>query len=297
MKDLNEIIIFTRVAQLKSFSKAAASLQIPVSTVSRKVSQLEARLGVTLLQRTTRQMSLTDLGQQYFTECAEVLQGLEDAESHLTQLSEQPEGLLRISAPVGMSSGEFMGLVSGFLNQYPRVSIELVITNQFVDLISENIDLAIRFGDLTDTSLIAQRLGTSYLSLVAAPEYLKKHGRPKQPSDLKDHECIVYRTSNPFSEWQLRKDRKIHRVKVSGRAVASDMTAIKSLAISGHGIAQLPGMFTADSIRDGSLCRVLTDWTSPSSPVNALYPSRKFNPARLTAFLNVLKSWKSPYWE
>ena len=175
MADLNGIAVFVRVAQFESFSRAAHALGMPVSTVSRKVTALEERLAVTLLQRTTRKLSLTAQGRAYYNQCSEPLSHLFDAERVLTQTQKKPEGLLRISAPVILGQETFYAFLSSFLKTYPRIQADLFITNLFLDLIAENIDVAIRFGELQDSSLIVQRIGKSVRYVVAAPEYL--HGR------------------------------------------------------------------------------------------------------------------------
>lgn len=159
MVDLNDIAVFVRVAQFESFSRAAHALGMPVSTVSRKVTALEELLGVTLLQRTTRKLSLTAQGRAYYNQCNEPLNDLFDAERVLTQAQKKPEGLLRISAPVILGQEAFYAFLSSFLKTYPRIQADLFVTNQFLDLIAENIDVAIRFGELKDSSLIAQRIG------------------------------------------------------------------------------------------------------------------------------------------
>jgi DNA-binding transcriptional LysR family regulator len=171
--DLNDIVVFVRVAQFESFSRAAHALGMPVSTVSRKVTALEERLGVTLLQRTTRKLSLTAQGRAYYDQCSEPLSHLFDAERVLSETQKKPEGLLRISAPVILGQEPFYAFLSSFLKAYPGIQVDLFVTNLFLDLIVENIDIAIRFGELPDSSLIAQRIGKSVRYIVAAPDYLR----------------------------------------------------------------------------------------------------------------------------
>jgi DNA-binding transcriptional LysR family regulator len=243
MGDLDDIAVFIRVAQFESFSRAAHALGMPVSTVSRKVTALEERLAVTLMQRTTRKLSLTAQGRAYYNQCSELLSDLFDAERVLTQTQKQPEGLLRISAPVILGQETFYAFLSSFLKTYPRIQADLFITNLFLDLIAENIDVAIRFGELRDSSLIAQRIGKSVRYVVAAPEYL--HGRlpPSRPEDLRQHQCVLLHGRNNEAEWHL-----------------------------------------------------LPDWSSPEIFVHAVYPTRRFLPAKLQVFLEDLKAWKSPLW-
>lgn len=296
MKDLNEIMIFERVAHHGSFSKAAKDLGMPVSTVSRKVSDLEARLGITLIQRTTRKLNLTTIGTDYYQQCSDLLQGFDEAETRATQLQRQPEGSLRVSVPVGMASGAFMDFVAHFVKKYPRISLDLLITNQFVDLLSESTDVAIRFGELNDSSLIAKRLGVTLRLLVASPAYLKEHGQPKHPKDLVSHECLIYRSHFEDSLWELSKEKSRQRVKVSGRLIASDMMALRELAVRGFGVALLPEMYCVEDIREGHLKPLLPEWKSTASPVHAVYLNRRFMTGRLSVFLKELEMWPNPAW-
>ena len=225
MADLNDIAVFVRVAQFGSFSRAAHALGMPVSTVSRKVTALEERLGVTLLHRTTRKLSLTAQGRAYYNQCSEPLSHLFDAERVLTQTQKKPEGLLRISAPVILGQETFYAFLSSFLKTYPRIQADLFITNLFLDLIAENIDVAIRFGELRDSSLIAQRIGKSVRYVVATPEYLRGRPLPSHPEDLRQHQCVILQGRNNEAEWHLVNGRKSVRLHVSGPVAARDHPA------------------------------------------------------------------------
>jgi DNA-binding transcriptional LysR family regulator len=294
--DLNEVLVFARVAQLGSFSKASKALGMPVSTVSRKVSDLEARLGAILIQRTTRKLNLTKAGLHFFEQCAVHLQGIEEAETLLTQRQAQPEGLLRVTVPIAMGQAAFVGFVSDFLKQHPKVRLDLIVTNKHVDLIAENIDVAIRFGHLKDSTIVAKRLGMSRRLLVAAPEYLRKHPAPKQPRDLQNHDCILFHGASEESEWELINERSRVRVKVSGVVSGSDFNTVNEFALRGLGIALLPQVFCVNAIKDKRLVRVLPQWGSALAPVHAIYPSRKFMPARLKIFLQRLGEWRTLHW-
>src|SRR4051794_6644985 len=177
--DLNEMLVFTRVVQAGSFTAGAAALGMPKSSVSRKVSELEERLKARLLQRTTRKLSLTDVGRIYYEHCARIVSEVEDAERAVNSLQETPRGLLRVTAPTNFA---FLGpIVSDYLKRYPEVRVDLFCTGRTVDLVEERFDVAIRAGALADSSLIARSLGSAKWLLVATPAYLKKRGRPKSP--------------------------------------------------------------------------------------------------------------------
>lgn len=296
MADLNDIAVFVKVAQLESFSKAARSMGMPVSTVSRAVSNLETELGVTLLQRTTRQLTLTSQGRAYFNECQAPLDLLIDAERVITQAQQKAEGALKISVPVILGQESFLSFISGFLKNYPRVKIDLFITNRFVDLIAENVDLAIRFGDLSDSSVVAKRIGVSVRYLVATPQYLKGRRLPGEPGDLKDHDCVLMNGKNNEADWDLVSGRKKARAHVSGPISTRDFNSASAFTYRGHGIGLLPSTYCDTPVKSGALIRLLPAWSSPPFPVYVVYPTRRFLPAKLNAFLSALAAWQSPLW-
>jgi len=296
MIDLNDIAVFVKVAQFGSFSRAAHSLGMPVSTVSRKVTALEEQLGVALLQRTTRKLSLTAQGRAYFHQCSEPLAQLSDAEQALTETRTKPEGLLKISVPVILGQEAFYAFVSDFLKTYPGIQVDLFVTNLFLDLIAENIDVGIRFGELKDSTIVAQRLGKSVRYLVAAPDYLKDKALPSKPEDLKDHQCVLLNGRNNEAEWHLVNGRKSIKLHVSGPVSSRDFEAVSAFTYRGHGIGLLPSTYCDAQIERGDLIRLLPDWSSPEIFVHAVYPTRRFLPSRLQVFLEALKKWKSPLW-
>jgi DNA-binding transcriptional LysR family regulator len=296
MVDLNDIAVFVRVAQFESFSRAAHALGMPVSTVSRKVSVLEAELGVTLLQRTTRKLALTSQGRDYLNQCNEPLNLLFDAERVLTQTQKEPEGALKISVPVVLGQDSFLEFISDFLKNYPRIKIDLFITNVFLDLIAENVDVAIRFGELKDSTLIAKRLGAQIRYVVATPEYLKGRKNPATPEDLKLHQCILLSEKNNEAEWELVSGRKRAKVRVSGPISSRDFQSVSTFVYRGHGVGFLPSTYCDEKIKKGELIRLLPEWGSPRFDVHAVYPTRNFLPSRLHVFLEALKTWGSPLW-
>src|SRR5581483_9738472 len=216
MAELDNILIFVKVAQLESITRAARSLGMPISTVSRRLAVLESQLGVSLVRRTTRQVTLTPQGRDYLTECQEPLALLQEAERVLTRAHREPAGLLRITVPVTVGQGAFLEFLSRFLKDHPGIRVDLFITNVFLDLVAENLDLAIRFGELKDSSVVAKRLGKSVLYVVAAPGYLKDRPTPTQPADLEMHDCIMLHGKNNESHWELVSGRRKVRVQVKG---------------------------------------------------------------------------------
>ncbi|OCP11144.1 MULTISPECIES: LysR family transcriptional regulator [unclassified Ensifer] len=297
MVDLNDIAVFVAVAQLESFSRAARALGMPVSTVSRKVTALEEQLGVTLIQRTTRKLSLTVQGRAYYDECSEPLKQLHDAERVLSEAQRKPEGLLRMSVPVTLGQPPFYDFLSGFLKKYPLIEVDLRVTNVFQDLVAENIDVAVRFGELRDSSLVAQRIGRTTHYLVAAPHYLDEHGAPLRPEDLLEHKCVLLGARNNEVEWHLVSGDRSIRLNVTGSVAVHDIQTLSAFVERGHGIGRLPPIFCAEALSSGKLIRVLPEWSAPDVFVHAIYPTRRFLPLRLQVFLQELKGWRSAAWQ
>jgi len=294
--DLDDILVFVKVAQSESITRAARSLGMPISTVSRRLSVLESALGVSLLRRTTRRVMLTAQGREYFSQCQEPLNLLQEAEQVLTQAHKRPEGLLRITVPVILSQEPFLNFISAFMKGQTGIRVELVVTNLLLDLIAENIDVALRVGELQDSSVVARRLGTIVYCLVAAPEYLKARTLPAEPADLKAHDCVVFNAKNNERDWDLVSGRRRVRIRVSGPAATRDINSARAFVHRGHGIGLAPSTYCDEAIAKGKLLRVLPKWTSSPIPVFALYSSRKFLPLRLSVFLDALAAWKSPLW-
>jgi DNA-binding transcriptional LysR family regulator len=241
-------------------------------------------------------VSLTAQGREYFNECQEPLSLLQDAERVLTQAQRKPEGMLRISAPVILGQGPFPEFLSGFLKAHPRIRIDLSITNVFVDLVADNVDVAIRFGEMRDSSVVATRIGTSLRYLVAAPEYLKKRALPAEPGELEQHACVLLNARNNETDWDLVSGRRRARVHVCGPLSSRDFNTLSTFVYRGHGIGLLPSVYCDDAIARGRLVRLLPQWASAPIPVFAVYPSRKFLPSRLRVLLEALVSWNSPLW-
>jgi len=296
MAHLDSVVVFVRVAQFESITRAARSLGMPISTVSRRLSLLESGLGVSLLRRTTRRVTLTAQGRDYFSQCQEPLNLLQEAERVLTQAQKRPEGLLRITFPVTLNREPFLDFLSDFLKDHARIRVELLMTNLLLDLIAENVDVAIRFGELRDSSLVARRLGKIVFYVVAAPGYLKTRTVPREPADLKSHDCVTFNAKNNERDWDLVGGRRKVTVRVSGSVSSRDINWVNAFVHRGHGVGLLPSTYCDEGIAQGRLIRLLPKWTSSPIPVFAVYPSRKFLPLRLSVFLEALAGWKRPLW-
>ncbi|WP_394833553.1 LysR family transcriptional regulator [Pendulispora rubella] len=288
--DLTGIMVFVRVVQAGSIRGAAAILGMPKSTVSRKVAELEERLEARLLQRTTRKLGLTDVGRIYYDHCVRIVSDLEDAEQAVRRQQATPRGLLRVTAP---ANATFLApIVSDYLKRYPKVRLELNSTARMVDLIEERYDLGIRTGPLPDSSLIARSLGSVTWTVVATPAYLKKHGRPRSPDDLKDHECLLF---GGLPGLRLQSGRHgVREIVVPARLVVTEMKVLYHATISGLGIALLPAFLCVDDLRAKRLARVLPDWAPPSTPVHIVYPSTRHLSPTLTSFIEHLQEQLTP---
>jgi DNA-binding transcriptional LysR family regulator len=290
--DLNEILVFTRVVQAGSFTAAAAQLGMPKSTVSRKVSDLEARLDARLLQRTTRKLSLTDVGRTYFDYGVRIVGEIEDAERAVGSLQETPRGLLRVTAGVNNS---FLGdIIASFLARYPEVQLELYCTGRNVDLVEERFDVGIRHGALADSSLIARGLGHVSVFFVATPGYLEKHGRPREPKQLLDHRCLFFGAGATTIPLRLTSGERTEHVAVPAHFLVSDMDLLDTVALAGQGIALAPAFRWVDHLRTRKLERVLRDWSVPAIPVHVLYPSTRHLSPKIKAFVDHLQQQMTP---
>jgi DNA-binding transcriptional LysR family regulator len=285
--DLAAIGVFTRVVQVGSFSGAARELGMPKSTVSLRVAQLEARLGVGLLKRTTRRLHLTEAGRAYFDTCARTLAELEGAERSLTRAQDAPRGLLRISAGTEAGTGMVGDLVAGFLIAYPDVAIDLQLSSRRVDLVAEDVDVAFRAGKLDDSTLKARRLGGSLLKLFASPAYLARRSAPRHPLELKRHDCLCLTASRAAeSVLDLRNGRERTRVVVRPRFSSNQVGAVRHQALAGGGIAFLPVHLCAAEVRRGELAPVLSDWRSEGVPIHLVHAAHRFVSPVVRAFLD-----------
>lgn len=283
--DLSEILVFTQVVRQGSFSAAARSLEMPKSTVSRKVAELEARVGARLLQRTTRSVSLTDVGRAYYERCARIIAELEEAEQVVTQMQATPKGLLRVTAPISFA---VLGpLIAEYLTLYPDVQVELLSTGRRVDLIEERFDLALRAGPPPDSSLVGRKVGVVRRCVLAAPALAKRLGQLKDPATLERQDCLVFTPEG--TTWMLASGSKEVEVRVSPRLVANDYDLLRSVAREGFGLALLPEYQCLEDVAAGRLVPVLEGWSAREVPVYALYPSARHLAPKVLALLDLLR--------
>lgn len=284
--DLNEIQIFVKVVQAGSFSGAARQLGLPNSTVSAKVSALEGRLGITLLQRTTRKLSITDAGQAFYERCASGLEEILAAESALSAGQGEPQGTLRLTAPVELGQSILPPVVDAYQKRFPKMKVEILFSDRNVDLVGEGIDLAIRAGALNDSSFVAKKLGAGYFAPFSTRDYLTRRGAPAHPRELAQHRILHFAPLGQ-EEWNLLGPRGKVSVSIDPCFITNDLTMLKALVLSGGGIALLPTFSCYAEVKDKQLVRVLPEWKTNTQPVHFVYPAQKFLPAKLSAFMSM----------
>jgi DNA-binding transcriptional LysR family regulator len=292
--DLNDIVVFTKVVETRSFTGAAEQLGIPKSTVSRKLAQLEERLGVRLVQRTTRKLALTDIGQAYYDRCARIVADVAAAEQLVTDMQATPRGRLRVTAPIDLSTRHLGKIIAEFLAQHADINVELDATDRVVDLIEEGFDVAIRFGTLPESTLIARKLCSVDASLCAAPAYLARRSSPATIEELDDHDKVLFTPTARVQSWVLESDGGSHEFGRPAHFASNNVSAVRDAALAGAGIALLTDFLIADDLRDGALVKILPQWKSRAIEVHAIYPARQNLPPRLGLFLDHLSTALAP---
>ena len=278
---------FVRVVDAGSFSAAARQWGRSKAVVSKYVNALEDHLGVQLLRRTTRSLSLTEAGRAYRERCVEVLGEIEALEVSLREGIAAPRGPLRITAPPGFASHYLDVMTTDFIAQFPEVTLDLDLTHRMVDLVEENIDVAIRVTDPRDSSLVARRIAPAPILAVASPDYLSRRGTPKKPADLRDHDCIVDTNFRDQQRWRFRSSGssgsggKTETVSVDGPLRVNHPDAVREMAAAGHGIALVPDFVARDALEAGTLREVLGGRVAFQWSILAVYPRRKYLPARV----------------
>jgi len=288
--DANDLLIFARVADAGSFSRAADQIGLPKSTVSRRISLLEERLGERLMLRTTRRLTLTEFGQQLLEHARQVAAEVDAVKALSEHRQARPSGRLRISMPNDFATLVLSDMLAAFVALHPAISLELDLSPRRVDLLGENFDLAIRMGDLPDDALLAARKLTEFQAgLYAAPDYLAEHGDPTNPDDLNRHKALRLLARNgEAAPWELTHGTESWTGLPPGAATANSPELLIKLAIAGAGIASAPDYFALPAVRNGRLRRVLPDWHLPSHSAWAVFPGRRLMPAKTRAFLDML---------
>ena len=290
MKRLDDMLLFSHVVELGSFTAAANSLDTSRSLVSKRIKNLENRLGTRLLQRTTRKFSLTEAGEAYYAYCRRVAETIDEAEARLGEMSEEPRGQLKITMPMTFGVRHVAPLLPAFLERYPDISIEVVADDSFVDLVELGIDLAIRIGNLPDSTLVARRLGETRILTCASPQYFARHGRPEHPDDLRQHHCMQYRHPGQRARpWMFLVGGNPVSIPVRGRVKGNNGLPLKEAARAGLGLAQLPDFMVKDELVAGTLETVLDSYSSEPIGIHLVYPSAAGRTPKARVFASYLE--------
>lgn len=285
---LSPMKTFVRVVEAGSFSAVAAELRTTQPTISRQVAALEEHLGARLLTRTTRQLTLTDDGQAFYERALRVLESLSEAENAVGRRRGRPSGVLRIATPVVFGRLHIVPRLPAFMARYPDVSVDIVMSDTFTDLVEQGIDLAIRVGEITDPGLVARRIGIVQRVTVASPAYLKAHKTPRVPQDLQDHECIIYTRLATGDRWHFEGPEGPISVDVKGRYRADNSEAVRDGVLSGLGIAVIPAFAFSSEIESGKVRVLLKAFEPKRLPMHAVYPSRRFVPLKVRTIIDYL---------
>lgn len=275
---------FVAVAETESFTKAAVRLGISTAQVSRQVSALETRLAAKLFHRTTRKVSVTEVGRVYYQHCRQVLDGLDEAERAITNLQTTPRGLLKITAPVTYGEGTIAPLINDFLTQYPELEVQMNLTNLKVDLVDQGYDLAIRLGQLEDSSMMAKRLGSRTQYVCASPSYVSTYGLPHTLSELEQHNCLI----GTLDYWRFQEKGKARNVRIKGNLSCNSGHALVDAAIKGLGIIQLPDYYVNPFIASGELVSLLENNRQADEGIWALYPHNRHLSPKVRMLLDFL---------
>lgn len=290
MDRINAMQLFVRVVESGSFSAVSREMQLSQPTVSKQIAGLEEYLKTKLLNRSTRQLNLTDAGHRYYDRCCQILDELADTETEVQQQQTIATGTLRVNMPVAAGRIKILPSLWQFLEQYPDLKLDIQLDDSYIDLVKEGVDVAIRVGPLTDSSLVARKLGTIPRYTVASPEYLEKHGEPATIDALQQHDCLVYSLLETQNEWHFNQGKGNEKILVDGNFSSNSPDAIREAVLAGKGIAVILGWLVEDDIEQGRLKVILKNHVPTPLDINVMYPQRRFMPAKLRLFIDYLQS-------
>ena len=299
MDTIDGMRTFAAVVTEGSFSRAAERLDMSPQLASKYVGQLEARLDIRLLNRSTRQLSLTEAGRAYYERVRQVLADIDDMESAIGDLTSRARGTLRINAPTSFGHLHLSRAIAEYQNAQTEVEVDLTLNDRVVDIISEGFDLAIRIGTLEESSLVARRLAPVRLVICGTPDYLRRHGTPVKPSQLEEHNCLRYTYASNYDRWIFHRDGKSCSVRIAGSFSANNGDALLAAALSGKGIVMQPTFIVGEDIRSGRLQVVLEQYQLPELSAYAVYAHRQYLSAKVRTFVDFLAHYfgSPPYWD
>jgi DNA-binding transcriptional LysR family regulator len=284
--------VFVRVVESGSFIATARQFAISPTMVSTHIQALEKHLGVRLLNRTTRRVSATEVGRNYYEDCLRILHEVEEAERAASDLQAAPRGRIRLTAPMTFGIRQLGPLIADYLRTYPDVSINLSLDDRKIDLVEEGFDLAIQVGELADSSLVARRVTLAPAIVCASRDYVDKYGAPKTPRDLLRHDCLAYANSGAPAEWRfIGPDGVEESVAPSGRFLANNGDALRKLALRGLGILLAPEFIVEGDLKAGNLIALMPDYNTVPFPFHAVYPHSRYLSAKVKTFIDFLVAW------
>ena len=288
MDRLSGMVVFTKVVDNGSFSAAAETLGVSKSAVSKKVAELEDRLGVRLLHRTTRRLNLTAEGAIYYKHSSRIVADIEAAEWSVTRHHAEPSGRVRVTASTSFGNAHLMPALTAFMKLYPKVTVEALFEDRIIDIIGEGIDIAIRLAVMRDSSLVARKLAPYRQVVCATPEYWAEHGQPRTPEDLRHHDCLIYTHLMTSNTWRFQVGNRIVPVRVEGRLAVNNGDALRAAALTGAGVYMGPNFIVGDDIFVGRLIPVLGRYMARDRAVYAVYPHRRHLPLKVRALVDFL---------
>lgn len=299
MDRLDDMVTFIKVVDCRSFTQAAERLGLSKSVVSRRMAELENRLGARLLNRTTRRLSLTEVGAAFYQRCVRIVSDVEEAERAAGALHAAPRGRLRVNAPLSFGIQHIAPALPRFLERYPELEVEMDLNDRYVDLVDEGYDVAVRIGRLKDSSLVARRLAPNRRVVAGSPVYFGRKGRPARPEELTDHDCLVYTNIPVAEQWQFRIDGETRAVRVEARLRSNNGEVLHAAALAGFGLVMMPTFICGHDLAAGRLEAVLEDCTVSESAVHAVYPHNRHLSPKVRAFVDFLGAHFGPlpYWD
>jgi DNA-binding transcriptional LysR family regulator len=287
MDRMTSIGTFVKIAETGGFAAAARKLGVSPSTVTTQIQDLEDRLGVRLLNRSTRKVSLTEIGKAYYERCMHILADMDEADSAVHAMDAKPSGLLRLN--VSLAIPFFVApIIAEYTSLYPAASVNMTMSDRMVDLVEEGIDLAITTMPVPNSNLVMRRVGAFRLLVCGSPDYFARHGVPREPGDLVNHNCMKYTFSSWGSEWRFKSPEGQRAVEVTGNMEANSVNALRLAAALGQGLILAPDFLVKGDIKSGKLVRVLNEFCTPELPINAVYPHRQHLATNVRSFLDLV---------
>jgi DNA-binding transcriptional LysR family regulator len=298
MDKLDAMNVLTRVVSSGSFAEAARRLGVTRSAISKAITQLEQELGVRLLDRTTRRVTPTEAGLAYYERCLAILAQISETEAQVSRLHDEPKGVLKVNGPMSFGTLYLGSAIADFMDRYRDLKVELTLSDRMIDPLEEGVDVTVRIGAMVDSSLIARRISTARVLLVASPEYLARNGMPKTPADLVGHKCLHYGHSTTVPRWPLTDNGTSITVPVAACLSSNNGDTLRDAAVKGIGIARQPSFIVGSDIAAGRLVVVLPDFPPQDVTIHALYAPNRFLAAKSRVFIDFLvERFGRPVWE